>query len=331
MKYILYTSVFFSLLACERESDTLGPELNDLYGDFQMLADFEASTTTVNFSANESVAFSARFSKTVDWNLEVIGANSGAVKRFTGLSKIVDNSNASWTGKTTDLPLFKQEDCIAVLTVPEENYSDTISGISITATKSNDGFVIADFENGVNPDWDVFAQTGADMSFNIVEDQTAGEGSFFYDMGGEVSWDYLIGLIHFPATAYQLPVFPLQENPDNVFFNVLLKKPEGISNEIILIRFREDENGDGVFQEASEDMYALELRDVATTWDQISVRYSDLTALVNGAPSSPAGNGVHEPDKLMQVSVLFLADPATGYSQTLMDYMIFTENGPLEP
>jgi hypothetical protein len=52
---------------------------------------------------------------------------------------------------------------------------------------------------------------------------------------------------------------------------------------------------------------------------------------VNGVPATPAGNALKEPNKLMQISVLFLADPATGYSQTLMDYLIFTENAPLEP
>jgi len=150
-------------------------------------------------------------------------------------------------------------------------------------------------------------------------------------MGGEVNFDYLIGYIYFPADAYGVTVFPLTSNPDNVYFNVLLYKPAGITNEIVLFQFTEDENGDGIFQDASEDMYSLELKGLEIGWQTISVKYSDLKALVNGAPATPNGNGIHEPEKLMEVRTLFLANPSSGYSQTWMDYMIFTENSPLEP
>jgi hypothetical protein len=52
---------------------------------------------------------------------------------------------------------------------------------------------------------------------------------------------------------------------------------------------------------------------------------------VNGAETAPIGNGLHEPDKLVQVSILFLANPASGYSQAYLDYVTFTEGGPLQP
>ena len=43
------------------------------------------------------------------------------------------------------------------------------------------------------------------------------------------------------------------------------------------------------------------------------------------------GNGVHNPDLLNKVSVLMLAQQGGGYSQTLMDYVIFTEDQPFKP
>ena len=43
------------------------------------------------------------------------------------------------------------------------------------------------------------------------------------------------------------------------------------------------------------------------------------------------GNKTLNPDKILQMSVLFLADPTSGYSQAYLDYVIFTENGPLNP
>lgn len=330
-KIITLLSLALLFAACERDDDTLGPELSDLYGEFKLLEDFSASTTTVDFSTGASVNFTARFSKTVDWEIHIVGQASGAEKVITGKSKIIEAADGNWNGSTTNLPMFKVEACNAYLVVPEENFQDTILGIQVDAVKQNAGFVVADFENGINPGWNVFAQTGANMSFNIVQSDSSAQGGNYYDMGGAVSWDYLIGLLDFPATAYNETAFPLSDNPNNVYFNVFLNKEATISNEIILFQFREDENGDGVFQEATEDMYSLELKSIEPNWQSISLKYSDLTALVNGQPAAAAGNNIHEPHKIMQVSVLFLADPASGYSQTLMDYIIFTENQPLQP
>ncbi len=319
--------------SCERKTETLGPNLSDLYGPFSVLEDFEASRNTVQFSGGQSVIFTCRFNKTVDWEVHIVGQKSGAEKVLTGKTNRIDENNGGlWDGSTTNLPMFKREDCLAYVTVPEEGFSDTLANlITVDSVKTNEGFVVADFENGINPGWTIFVQSGANMSFNIVQSDSAAEGQNYYDMGGEVDFDFLIGLMEFPADAYGETSYPLSENPNNVYFNVLLDKPAGINNEIVLFRFNEDENGDGVFNPGNEDQYSLELRGLETNWQTISIKYADLIALVNGQPATPAGNGVHEPDKILFTEVLFLADPSSGYSQTLMDYIIFTENGPLQP
>lgn len=331
-KVILSLIVALSIVSCERSTDTQGPDLTDLFGDFQLLENFAVSANNVDFSNGSSLNFSARFSKTVDWEIHIVGQNSGAEKILSGKTRTIEATDGLWNGTTTNLPMFKMENCDAILLVPEEGYSDTLRNISVDGLRQNDGFVVADFENGINPGWNIFAQSGANMSFNIVASDTSAEQGNYYDMGGQVNWDFLIGLMDFPASAYNsATAFPLSDNGNNVYFNVMLSKQPTINNEIILFQFREDENGDGIFQDQSEDMYALELRSINSEWHLTSVKYSDMTALVNGQPATPAGNGVHEPHKLMQVSVLFLADPASGYSQTLMDYIIFTDNEPLNP
>ncbi len=317
------------LAACERDTSTLGPNLSDIYGEFKVFENFAVAKPNVNFTTGESEWFTARFSKTVDWEVHIIGQTSGAEKIITGKSGVLDQSNSLWNGSTTVLPMFKAEPCIAILTVPDEQFADTIT-LTVAGTKVNTGFVVADFESGINPGWTIFKQTGANMSFNIVASPTAAQANNYYDMGGEVDWDYLIGLMDFPSSAYQEPAFPLSSNPANVYFNVFLGVPTGVTNEIVLFQFREDENGDGIYQ-SNEDMYSLELKNLPEGWQTISVKYADLVALVNGVPSTPAGNALHEPNKLLMVSMLFLADPASGYSQTFMDYIIFTENAPLEP
>jgi hypothetical protein len=317
--------------ACERDGNTLGPDLSDLYGDFKLLEDFTASASSVNFAGGENLYFTARFSKTVDWQIRIVGRSSGATKILEGKSKSVDELNSIWNGTTTILPMFKMETCDAFLAIDEEVYYDTIYGIVIDSTRVNEGFLLSDFEDGVNPNWNTFFQTGADMKFTVIESDSSAQGRQYYKMGGAVSWDWLIGLIDMRAGDYGEDHYPLSEIADEVYFNFFLDKPQDISNEVILFQFMEDDNEDGIFQASSEDMWSLELKNIPANWNTYSIKYSDLVCLVNGAPSTPAGNALHEPHKLLQVSLLFLASPSSGYSETDIDYMIFTEGQALEP
>jgi hypothetical protein len=59
-----------------------------------------------------------------------------------------------------------------------------------------------------------------------------------------------------------------------------------------------------------------------------SLKYSDLVTLINGTPASAVGNGIHEPHKLHQVSMLFLANPSSGYAECDADALLFSLNSP---
>lgn len=325
-------TLFLMLLAlgCTRQEGFEGPDLVDIYGEFKLLQPFSVDKSFVDFKSGEKVVFSAEFSKQVNWKIKITGRSSGSEHLIEGFSSKVERSNAEWLGNTTTLPMFTREVCDVELSVPAEmvSYNDSIT---IDSTKTNAGFVVADFENGFDPNWTGFVQSGANMSFNITDSEPAGQGNFYYDMGGEVNWDYLIGLIDFPATAYGGPRFNLSNNPDRLYFNVMLYLPSGINNAIVLFQLREDDDEDGSFNENNEDMYSLEMKDLKVGWQLVSIKYSDLVSLENGMPAPAKGNKLHEPNKLHKISVLMLADPSTGYSQTYMDYLIFTENEALRP
>lgn len=331
MKRLIFMTVCVAFaIQCSRDAEVEGPLLEDLYGDFTVLVPFEASTDEVDFSLNESVIFSAEFSIGASWEIEITGLLSGAKAIILGQSRTIDIVDGTWRGTATVLPMFKDEACRAILKVPSQDYSDTVN-ITIVNPKENEGFLVADFEDGMNPGWNTFVQSGANMSFRIEQSDSAAQGYHYYDMGGEVSFDFLIGLIDFPRAANPNNSFGLPSNPNNLYFNVFLYKPANINNEIVLFRFMEDDNEDGIFNDANEDMYAVEIRGLDPGWQMVSIKYSDLQFLVNGQPAPPAGNGIKEPNKLFQVSVLFLADPATGYSQVYMDNLIFTQNNPFQP
>jgi len=322
-------ALFFS---CNRDTEMEGPLLVDLFADFEFTEELSISRDIVDFSTGQNIIFKASFNKQANWELTIKGLESHATKIITGFSRSMDESNALWEGSTTELPMFKTEKCLVDLFIPEDSTHITDT-VEIVLPKVNEGLLIADFESGaINPSWrDPLVQSGANMSFRVAQDTSAAQGNYYYDMGGEVNWDYLIGLLYIDAAAYGGITFDLAENPDDVWFNFMLWVPDEIDNAIVLFQFREDENENDNYEANSEDMWAYEMTEFESGWQLISLPYSELQNLVNGQPADPNGNALHEPNKLRQIQLLFLADPASGYSQAFLDYVIFTNGGPLIP
>ena len=333
MERILQFLIFaFFLVGCRKDElkKMDGPLLADLTSKFSVITNLKVSKDSVNFSTNESVYFNAEFSKVATWKLEIIGQTSGAVKEITGTGSKLTSNETSWDGSTTIFPVFRSELCKARLTIEGED--DTLfTTVKVKQPKVNSGFVVADFDSPFNSGWTSFVQAGAKMDFQIKSDITSPQGSGYLNMAGTVDWDWLIGLINFKATAYGAKTFPLSSNPTNLFFNVLVWGEPSLINSLVLFQFQEDENGDGNFSANSEDMYSHQISINWVGWKLISIRYSDLVAMVNGAPAAASGNDVFEPNKLMQINMLHLANPKSGYAKSKLDYIIFTQNNPLQP
>ena len=89
-KILLLLTVSLMIISCERKTETLGPNLSDLYGPFTVFEEFGISNNTVDFSTGEALNFTARFSKTVDWKVRIVGQTSGATKILSGKTKVLD-------------------------------------------------------------------------------------------------------------------------------------------------------------------------------------------------------------------------------------------------
>jgi len=331
---VLSCLFLLTISACKREKmDFEGPDLQDLNGTFSMLEPFTASKTNVDFANGETAYFTARFSKLSDWTITITGATSKAKKIISGKSKLLDQNLTLWNGSTTVFPFFGVENCTATLKI--DGVADSFNlPISIKTVKTNQGLLVADFETGINSKWVIFKQSGANMDFKIKTDAAnSPQGKSYFNMAGTVDWDWLIGLVDFPATALGtgITTYPLSTNPDEVYFNVLVYGQPATNQSILLFQFREDENANGTFDAASEDEYDVQIPVNWEGWKLISIKYSDLNYLVNGNPGTPKGNKLKNPDKLNKVSVLHLADKTLGYASTKMDYMIFTTGKALEP
>lgn len=324
-KYILIALIGAVLISCRKdENDNIdGPNLTDVYGEFAVLETLNISQVNTDFSSGSNPFFTCQMSKIINWQLTITGQTSGAMKIIEGTSNKLNSSNASWNGSTTELPIFLAEVCDVMLTFNDE--PDTLyTTITVDQPKTNAGFLIADFETGWLSGWTSFIQSGAQMDFNIKTDGTAPENDSYYNLQGEVNWDYLVGLVDFNASAYGGVTLPLTSNSDNLWFNAMVYGDPGFQNTIMLFRFDEDENEDGSFNVTNEDQYSYEFNVDWVGWKLVSVKYSDLAA-------NPAGGGVLNPDKLNKVSMLHLADPVSGLAKSKLDYLIFTENGPLQP
>ena len=330
-KFVSALFIIVLVVSCHKKDNTIdGPSLDNVYGAFNIITPLEKNVDSVDFSINQTAYFTAQLSKIVNWKLTITGQSSGAVKEITGTSNTVDQSNSTWYGETTLFPVFATENCSVQLTF--EGESDTLlTTIYIIQPKLNAGFLVSDFETGFNPGWSTFIQSGADMDFQIKTDAFAPQGNSYYNMAGTVDWDWLIGYVYFGASAYGQPQFQLSGNSENVYFNLLIYGEPGMTNTLLLFQFQEDENLNGTFSSGTEDMYSLEIPVNWAGWKLFSIKYSDIPCLVNGQPSTPNGNGQHNSDRIQQINMLDLANPVSGNAKTKVDYIIFTENGPLKP
>ncbi|MDA1382750.1 MAG: hypothetical protein O3A22_02505 [Bacteroidetes bacterium] len=326
MKYNLFLLLLLTVLfSCRKDEIDIfeGPDLNDVYGEFTVITSLESSQPNVDFADGQTVYFTCELSKVIDWQLTITGQTSGAEKLISGTSKYVDTNTSTWDGSTTNFPMFKSEVCNVMLTFNGE--SDTLNtSVTVDLPKVNEGFVIADFETGWNSGWTTFIQSGAGMDFNIKTDASAPNENSYYNMQGLVDWDWLTGLVDFNATAYGSTTIPLSDNGDNLYFNAIVYGDPGLPNSRVLFRFDEDENEDGSFNVSNEDQFGYEIIIQWEGWKLITVKYSDMVG-------SGGGGNIHNPDKLNKVSVLHLADPASGMAKSGIDYLIFTENAPLQP
>ncbi len=330
MRHLFFTLTLLSIWSCQRDLDPAGPQLTDLYGNFRVLEPLTQSAPEIDFSTGQQAHFTARLSILADWQIQITGRTSGAVKRIIGRSRTIDITNARWAGETTDFPTFREEACDVRLTFT--GHTDTLrTAITITGIRILDATVLDDFENGLRPEWTSFVQTGADMKFVGVSTPPLAEGAQYYRMGGTVGWDWLKGLLGLTASAFNSTNgFGLSADAGSVYFNGIFRQKAGLNNGIVLLRFREDDNGDGVHTDGGEDMWAIEIRP-GINWSLESIKYIDLVTLVNGLPAGALGNGVHEPQKLFQIDVLFLANPTSGYAECDMDLLAFSRNEPMKP
>jgi hypothetical protein len=331
-------------LSCGRETDVpAGPSLVDRFATFILNDSLKVNLDSVDFSLEQTVSFSASFNKNVDWKIEVVGIESGAKKILEGFDKKIDALNASWKGSTTELPLFRREDCWAILTVPESiGFADSVL-ISISAPKVYDqGIVFIDFEEDYGNE---IVLGNFEFDFNldstgILNDGRAAQGDGFYSLfgtdvvsniPGEVS-NYFVGLTLIKASInpdLTYIAFPITV-PEELYFNCFMLsdgRPYGLA--IIDLAF--DVNNSGAFEDGVDRIYSIEIPLDWTGWRLIS---QPISTFLNGPETSPKSLTQEELSSIVAMRLVLISIKDQQPIPPLpvffgIDYITFTQGGPL--
>lgn len=315
--------------SCDRELEPEGPSLFDRFGPFEVIDSLQKSTTTVDFSAGESVSFTAEFNKNIDWVVTITGQTSGGVKILSDFGSTVTPANATWEGRTTDLPLFSEETCMVVLTVPEEpDFADTVM-VEVTGTRVYEGVLVTDFEEPAGAN----IQLG-DFEFELqnsgrLDDTTAAQGDFFFRLAGTDNAtggptdNFFVGLANIFAPIAGSEYFQVPTTvPENLYLNMFVAGRATPYTRVVLGLII-DSNDNGTFQDGQDAILALEFDPT-----YIGYRLQSFSGTEFGATQDDLEKVIGIQAVLISLNNLQPTPrEQVGFE---MDYIIFTQNGPLE-
>ncbi len=327
---ILGLSVLFAMTGCDHVTDPPdGPNLIDRFGPFEVVADLESDRDEVDFSVGQVVTFTAQFNKNIDWVITITGQSSGAVKRIEGFDRFVDEENAVWNGSTTDLPFFSAEMCEVILSVPEEEYTDTVM-VNVLGARIYPGVLAADFEE--NPGACIIL---GDFEFELTpasgrqEDIPAGQGSFFYrlegtdnESGGPTD-NFFVGLAEVlpclnGVTYYDVPT----TIPENLFLNFMLRgRNSAYTRAIIGVAI--DSNDSGDWNDGVDQVYEIVIDPLYEGWRLQSANMGEL-----GIPQEDLSKIVNI--RLVLISLNNLQPSPREQVGFEVDFFTFTDGAPLE-
>ena len=326
---LILIPVIAFLASCNHDTETFdGPSLIDRFGEFTLKETLTASQATVDFSSGERASFNAEFSKRINWVVRITGKESGAVKLIEGFDNQLNETNARWNGTTTELPLFKAEECLVELIIPEEDSLTISLDIAVTGARTYEGSLITDFETDPaaslftgNFEFELTASTG------ITDFIPAGQGDkFFYFEGTDnVVPNFFTGLIRiFPSingeTYFSMPT----TDPENSYLNFFLYG-DLTPHTIAVIQLFTDTNGDGKFTDGTDQSFQLsgDFPINFKGWRLFSHNLAEI------------GMSEKQASEIVAVQILLISNKNSQPSTPLpvrfgIDYLTFTQDQPLQ-
>ena len=337
VKPLLLVAVLIGSWSCDHETEPPdGPNLIDRFGPFEVFEDFAVSLNTVDFSAGGTAVFTAEFNKNIDWVITITGQTSGAVKRIEGFDRFINAENATWNGTTTDLPFFRNETCIAEITVPEEpDYMDSVT-IKVVGTRTYEGSLVTDFEED-SPGCIILGN----FEFELVEsgrvdDGIAGQEDFFYrlqgtdnESGGPTD-NFFVGLATILPCVNGLTYFDVPTVvPENFYVNAMIEGRNSQETRAIVTTIF-DTNDSGAYEDGIDQGIEFIIDPLYEGWELQSVNMAVLDEEATNIEVTSELLG-----KIVAMRLVLISRNDIQPSPRLQvgfntDYITFTEGAPLK-
>jgi len=342
------------LQSCRKDNGIEGLKLEDPNSPFSILDSLKPSLSQVDFKNGQKIYFTARFTKNVNWVIEITPDNltDSTSYSISGKGSVINAGNSTWDGSTTILPLFKAGKVNVKLSVIQTNkITPMTTSLIITFPKKITGTLVNDFNGGLlNPLWrPKYQQSTATMDLfqnyqyqrgkdSINKNLTSPFNDGFLVITGAVNWDWLISYVTIPAQAvYQTNYFPKLVNVGSqVYFNAWVYSDTIGYNKSAKLEFlfQEDDNGDGKYTAGTEDSYTYVIPLNWIGWKKISIRYDSIPIVfvpTAGQSKNFGGNNIPQPGNIVNVEIMLLGDPTKGNTIAGIDEVVFTNSKPFKP
>ena len=347
-KSLLYIAMIAVLFSC-RKDETVGPELRDIFGDFEVIQPLTVNQTNVDFETGQSIEFSAQLSIRTDRTIHINGLESGARKEITGRDRDVNGAVARWRGDITFAPLFQAEECEIFMTFAD--YPDTLFAENVTVDQikpqAEVTVLVSDFATPAG--WGTFAEAAAvnqhiDGTYFVQDPQVeppsfievgGGEGTGHWRMTHNNQSNVFICGINYLSGSIEGATGPHLElgttNPENVYMNMLIHG-FGDGNTRFSVGLQEDDNLDGSYDRFTEGTYNTEILVNWVGWKVVSIPLSDFNLSTVGGFGNIDGTGQQDIDRIVSMEFLLLAaEGSTGFVGYGLDYVNFTQFTPWNP
>jgi hypothetical protein len=338
----LSISLFGFITGCKSPEDFIGKEFIEAPSDLQVLS-FEGTTDLVDFT-KDSVGLIGELSHRVSWFVTFTGLKSGAIKTFEGISQSIDPSLFKWGGEhdpQKSIKFFLKDEPVLVEVSFLKSNLVSRDTIVIKETKTFKGDVLFNgFDDDDYDDWPkylVFDENNDPKNFTAtpyLTDDPKGrivQGERAWGLSGtDYDNTYFIGGIRAMKNDGNDEYFEFQSiQPDLVYFNVFVYGDANTTTRMA-IGVAEDDNLDGTYQDASDDVWEYPIKINWVGWKLISVRYVDFIRAAN-VNYGGGGNGKRELDRVKRITFNLLSDPAGNPANYIVDFPIITYGSPFDP
>jgi hypothetical protein len=340
--------IILLVISCHRREDIIGPEYVSAPSDFYIIKDsFEVNSSTVNFETSTDY-FKAEFSSRVNWFITIKGLKSGAIKKISGLTDVLNAQNSIWNGGHDSFNFFQMNEKAAVelailgssIVLRDTIFIQRAKKYGSQGVAISDDVSIANFEgfegifgtagkfNTAPWNYGIYFDAGEEIFRGIdsLDPQFQGRQAVTLH-GKDLNHNFYVGGFKRILTTAEYNTIPYAA--DSVYVNIYLYGT-GDPNSRINYSFDERDSGMGAHVDNVDDTYEYQFDMSHTGWKLFSVKYSQLSRATN-LSFGGSGNGIREPHKLRNVAFNLISSPAGSEVKVTFDFPIITFGKPFNP